>query len=730
MIAASGLTVRYTLGDLEVDDSHNVHGIIDARGVFVLVADPINYDEIAAAIQRDLGNVPAVAEVFTVLFIRRQREREAYARKRHYEVPDEDWQRILDSYQPPELDPFEPAAVIDPPTAPAIEGVAPADPPAPTSAPGSQGASDPDHLGARSDVQEAGTAQTPPAPIPAARGVPFRGRTQLPSPKGSNQRLRERLGASFPGRRTEIDEYFQDAAAPMVATIGAHPDEDGVVRRARTILRAANLEEGFLQFDASAMAIFRAAGTPDEILLMADDDEDPLLAKIDYDRAILHAGDSNDEKVRFRAFLERDALPPGAILELQATHQTDEYHLHANRLDEPQTFTDVSWWDFDDDGAPTTMSASVCLPFLVHEATYRAERRWEQRDAYAALIGGNPGVLTDVHSFLEGRAKSGVGGAMPTEIHRHLLSHDHPCGYYSVLGVLYGYACFAPDEDGRWCLVPVADQTRRAGYEKNLAAERTPTAPRREGEEGEVSQPAPGQKKDSGVTRYKSSTPSSPATGESDSRSEVQGALSPTQLTAVESALAALGLPDRGNWLDAARSLTELFAQLARAIETRQHSAENAQPETKREPPTELQRVPELLQLARKHEKDPQVGLAAALLAWQVSYRLADRRQGQSLRVLGLAMQQAAAPRWALRCLEEAARRHKEIVPKLAPLREAARRTSGDEKATLLHEAQAGARALAKLTDLSLPELEEGGWPAQALVELNTLLGQQLSAQG
>jgi len=717
LIASSALTVRYALGEFEVADSRSVHAMIDAAGVFVLVSDGINHDEVALAMQRDLGHVPAVAEVFTVLFSRRQREREMYARKRHYEVPDDDWQRILDSYQPLVRDSVEVSRSLGELTAPAV--AVSSDAPLAVPSPGpTEDTLDVGVSSAPSDTELASATDSSPARS-HQRGIPFRGRVQLPSPKGSNQRLRERLGAILPARRANIEEYFQDATPPAVQTLEARADEDGIVRRARTILRAANLEEAFLQFDLSAMAMFRPTGS-DEIWLMGNDEEDPVLAKIDYDRAILHAGESNDEKVRFRAFLERDGLPPGAILELEATQKMDEYHLHPSRLDEPQILTDVSYWDFDDEGTPQTMSASsVRLPFRVHEATYRAERRWEQREAYAALINGNPGILADVYTALEARAEAGVGGVMATEIHRHLLSHDHPCGYSSVLGVLYGYACFAHDQEGRWHLIADAEQTRRAGYEKNIAADRALPFARSKSEQLDARDAGAEARSDRDANRIPASNalPSASASREDDPRVEpdlISGALSPGEIAEVSHALKTLGRAEKDRWLDAARKLATMFGQLARTIESSQSAVATA----KSSRTTLDERVAVLIALARRtHEKDDEAALAAALLAWQVTRERQDRRQGDALRLIGLAMQRAGALRWALRCLEEASRRDV-IVPKLADLREMAKKETGDHRANIVNVAQLGARKLRQTAGIELPELGESDWPAGVLLAL------------
>src|SRR5262249_46896205 len=103
----SRLTVCYRLGEREIKDSRNLHAHIDDKGFYVLSSGDVDHEQIAESLQRSLGRIPALVEVLVVLLAKPSGERESYAQRRGYVVPDEEWQRLLTDYQPPPPEPGE-----------------------------------------------------------------------------------------------------------------------------------------------------------------------------------------------------------------------------------------------------------------------------------------------------------------------------------------------------------------------------------------------------------------------------------------------------------------------------------------------------------------------------------------------------------------------------------------------------------------------------------------------
>lgn len=462
LVPVRRLTVTYRLGDLEAEDTKNVHAILEPSRVLVLADSQPDLDQVCEGIQRALGGVPGLADVFGLLLSKSQRDREALLRRRNYLVPDEEWQRLLAGVTKlrPEL-PQEPAPKVSAPPPLRAEPAHPVLAPAGGAGPAVQtqsgiGLPDKPPLGA------------PEAPSPGTKGRPFEGTERWSVPRGRNTALRTRLGARFPGRR-EVDDYLEGTEGGIDAACEpAMSDEAGVVHTAGTTLRAVNLQEAFLRFHPTALPLFDLAKRPDEVFLVGEDEQRPVLAYIDYERSIIHGGRDEKTKSEFRALLEEDALPPGAKLQLDATDDPGVFHIHGVRLEQPQVLTDVSWWDFDESGRPTTRTSErVSLEYAVHEPTYRAERRFEQRQAYESIIQQRAvGVLQDIYEMLESLDQTPATGLSPAEIHRRLLASDHPCAYYTVLGVLYGYRCFVQVNDGLWTLDSQGGRVLKPGYDE------------------------------------------------------------------------------------------------------------------------------------------------------------------------------------------------------------------------------------------------------------------------
>jgi hypothetical protein len=140
---------------------------------------------------------------------------------------------------------------------------------------------------------------------------------------------------------------------------------------------------------------------------------------------------------------------------------TTDIIFHAQILDKPVDIGEVVFFEFDDDGVPEVLTAHAD-PFTVafDVNVYRQERRWENRRAYEALVAlRGDGVLTSVYDELA-NSDSPLSAA---EIHRALLRDGHPCSFFSVRAILYGYACFTRVDD-RWELANDQPSTMRPEY--------------------------------------------------------------------------------------------------------------------------------------------------------------------------------------------------------------------------------------------------------------------------
>lgn len=456
----SSLQVAYKFLNLEVYAPGAANSLVGPDSVYVLTRPGADLDLVAEDLHRSLGGVPGFAEVLTVL-LQRPNGATAYAERKEYVVPDEEWAELLAAAESASADVATTAVASEEAPATAEQTLTL-------------------NMKQRGDESlslkpSVATSEARDQAAPAQNlGAPYLGPTQLMSPRGSNEQLRRRLGPRFPARREELDRYIKiDEEVAQAGSNLAAPaaDDDGVVRRARTILRHINLLECFLQLHHGAMSLFDEANRPDCVLL-SNDDEDEAVVYVDYAKSILHAGSEATDREALLRVLEGYAIQPGALLQIDSTHDPEAFHVHPIYLDEPEVLRDVDYYDLNDDGFPTVFQSRIVrLNYRVDEPVFRAERRWEQKAAFEQLKRDRGvGILHDVYTVLENLEPDGSGTAAlhPGELHQRLMAIGNGCAYNSVLSVLYAYRSFERLPDGRFRLAGDFDTELKTGYRANL----------------------------------------------------------------------------------------------------------------------------------------------------------------------------------------------------------------------------------------------------------------------
>jgi hypothetical protein len=564
------VNVTYEFDGQRITDPREHTLSVDPTGIY-LRADRFDLLELGSDLQAALG-VDGLAEGFFTLVSLPADLRQQHAQRQGYVVPEQEWQDLVPP-EPPESPP-EPAGPRTSHEAVATNGRAegghatseevtpgrpgaqpPPEPPlgrpcGPRTSPGDAGrpigSSGPSREG--DEPRQAQPKHQPPNRTggngtsrpelpgrvwtPRHEGEPYDGPTRFRAPRGSNARLRHRLGRT-PQRR-EAQEYLQGPPADRVP-VSADVSDEPLPTRITTTLYAVNLEYGFLRFAPDHFRIFEP-GCPERIELVGDDDQDRIDVAVDYKKGILHKGVLHGNELT--EFLELQAWPYETILFLEATSTPGRFHLHAQALEKSRSIGKVNYFDIDENGVPITKESDP-EPFtvLVDENIYCQERRWENRHAYDALVARKgEGVWTAVFEVLE-KSREPLSAAA---IHRHLMANDRPCSYFSILAVLYGYQCFERTNDHRWKLTATKSTDLREGYRLLLEGAREPSKP----PDGQPEPPGKGLEK-----------PTPPLTDQ--------------ELSRLTNDLRDLTCPESERWLDAIDRLLRALEQIKRRLEVK-----------------------------------------------------------------------------------------------------------------------------------------------------------------